>query len=92
MAVKVMHLPLNVTTFESSDKAIDKTYGELLCTVLRRDMDHIGRASHKTTYDGFCIEVVPQDDSDAVRSMVSACETRSGQVSTLLHLLRNVKF
>ena len=76
--------------FTFADKTVDETYGELFCTLLRRDTARIERASHMTDYDGFRIEVVTtttsatKSSSSVQHFLKDACDTRAAQVSTML--------
>ena len=85
----------DATVFTFTDAAMDETYGELLCTVLRRRVDAVERASHATDYEGFRVEVVvprgellagrPVDGSPcAVQALKDAFQTRASQVMQML--------
>ena len=73
-------------SFSFSDVAMDKTYGELFCTTLRRDMANVERASHVTDYDGFRIEVVKRGECSATPQQLlkDACTARVDEVTALL--------
>jgi hypothetical protein len=76
------------TVFAFTDPVIDETYGELLCTLLRRQGAAIERASHVTDYDGFRLEVVLNSDAapplGSIHALKAACDVRVSQISSLL--------
>ena len=70
-----------VLTF--ADAAIDGAYGELLCTVMRRDWARVVLANHVQTHDTFAIEVAVKAGHDPVAVFEDACRARLRQYIAL---------